>query len=554
MFRFIVRRLLQLIPTLLGLSILLFIWLRRLPGGPETAILGERGTPESRAAIRRNLGLDEPILIQYGRFMKRMLRLDLGVSTSTKREVTTEFLQRFPGTVELTIMALIIAIGVGIPLGYLAARKRGRFLDHASVGGSLIGICIPVFFLAYVLKAIFAENLVWFPASGRQDPTIGATRVTNFFVLDGLLTREWDAAFDALWHLVLPGLALASIPLAIIVRMTRASVLEVLGEDYVRTAESKGLTESVVRRRHVLRNALLPVSTTIGSSARITARAIRPAHVIHAAPQEVLQQRLALRALVRRDGDPVRERRAQIPEVDVERAAHRRRAQRGELGAERLGGGAEVLAEQQGAPRPVPLRLASPVLDVLAIEILVRITPVLHGVAAEEVDDRDLAEEEAVQVGRRGAAGGRRARIGRRVRGHLLHRRYVLHRGPRPDVAGRATVVAGDDPLPLGVDVRVVGLFGRSGRRRLVGELGQVVAGGAQVGPVDVEAVDRAGRNGGGAGHRVQVGRGLQVGGDAAGGQHVQQMLAHTWIDVTGDREVLRVQPVVPPSPACSAR
>lgn len=264
MFRFIVRRLLQLIPTLFGLSILLFIWLRRLPGGPETAIMGERGTPETRAAIRRQLGLDEPILIQYGRFMKRMLQLDLGTSTNTKREVTTEFLQRFPGTVELTLTAMIIAIGVGIPLGYLAARQRGRFLDHASVGGSLIGICIPVFFLAYVLKAIFAENLGWFPSSGRQDPTLGATRITNFFVLDGLMTREWDAAADAIWHLVLPGIALASIPLAIIVRMTRASVLEVLGEDFVRTAEAKGLTENVVRRRHVLRNAMLPIATTIG--------------------------------------------------------------------------------------------------------------------------------------------------------------------------------------------------------------------------------------------------------------------------------------------------
>lgn len=264
MFRFIVRRLLQLIPTLFGLSILLFIWLRRLPGGPETAILGERGTPEMRAAIRRNLGLDEPILVQYGRFVKRLVQLDLGTSINTKREVTTEFLQRFPGTIELTVMALTIAIGIGIPLGYLAARKRGRMLDHASVGGSLIGICIPVFFLAYVLKAIFAEWLNWFPASGRQDPTIGATRVTNFFVLDGLMTREWDAAADAIWHLILPGLALASIPLAIIVRMTRASVLEVLGEDFVRTAEAKGLTERVVRRRHVLRNAMLPVATSIG--------------------------------------------------------------------------------------------------------------------------------------------------------------------------------------------------------------------------------------------------------------------------------------------------
>ncbi|MER7417989.1 ABC transporter permease [Micromonospora peucetia] len=264
MFRFIVRRLLQLIPTLFGLSLLLFIWLRRLPGGPETAILGERGTPEMRAAIRRNMGLDEPILVQYGRFVRRLLRLDLGTSTSTKRTVVTEFVERFPGTVELSITAMLLAIGVGIPLGYLAARRRGRLLDHLSVGGSLIGICIPVFFLAYVLKAIFAENLGWFPASGRQDPTLGATRVTNFFVLDGLMTQEWDAAADALWHLVLPGVALASIPLAIIVRITRASVLEVLNEDFVRTAEAKGLTESTVRRRHVLRNSMLPVVTSVG--------------------------------------------------------------------------------------------------------------------------------------------------------------------------------------------------------------------------------------------------------------------------------------------------
>jgi peptide/nickel transport system permease protein len=264
MFRFIVRRLLQVLPTLLGLSVLLFIWLRRLPGGPETAILGERGTVEQRAAIRAQYGLDQPVMVQYARFMRRMLRLDLGVSISTKRPVIDEFLDRFPGTIELSVTALAIAIGVGIPIGYLAARRRGTVLDHLTVGGSMVGICIPVFFLAYVLKAIFSERLGWFPTTGRQDPRIEATRVTGFFVLDGLLTREWDAAFDALMHLVLPGLALASIPLAIIVRITRASVLEVLGEDYVRTAEAKGLTARVVRGRHVLRNAMLPVSTTIG--------------------------------------------------------------------------------------------------------------------------------------------------------------------------------------------------------------------------------------------------------------------------------------------------
>jgi peptide/nickel transport system permease protein len=264
MFRFIVRRLLQLVPTLFGLSLLLFVWLHRLPGGPETAILGERGTPELRARIRHDMGLDEPIWVQYGKFMKRLLSGDLGTSISTKRPVTTEFLERFPGTIELTIMALIIAIGLGIPLGYLAARRRGTWLDNLTVGVGLLGICTPVFFLGYVFKQVLAVNLGWFPTTGRQDVTIEATRVTGFFVLDGILTREWDASMDAIMHLVLPALTLASIPLAVIVRITRASVLEVLQEDFVRTAEAKGLTRKVIRGRHVMRNAMLPVATTIG--------------------------------------------------------------------------------------------------------------------------------------------------------------------------------------------------------------------------------------------------------------------------------------------------
>ena len=264
MFRFIVRRLLQVIPTLFGLSLLLFIWLHRLPGGPETAILGERGTPELRARIRHDMGLDQPIWVQYGKFMKRVLSGDLGTSISTKRPVTTEFLERFPGTIELTIVALVIAIGLGIPFGYLAARRRGSWVDSVTVGVGLLGICTPVFFLGYIFKQVFAVNLGWFPTTGRQDVTIDATRVTGFFVLDGLLTREWDAAIDAFMHLVLPAMTLASIPLAVIVRITRASVLEVMQEDFVRTAESKGLTSRVIRGRHIMRNAMLPVATTIG--------------------------------------------------------------------------------------------------------------------------------------------------------------------------------------------------------------------------------------------------------------------------------------------------
>ena len=264
MLRFIVRRLLQLIPILLGLSVLLFAWLRALPGGPAQAALGERATPEDIARYSEAFGLDQPIIVQYFKFLGRALQLDFGNSSRTGRPVTTEFLERFPGTVELTIFAMILAIGVGIPLGYLAARRHGSWIDSTSVIGSLLGVAIPVFFLAYLLRLVFAVDLGWLPGSGRQDVRMDATHVTNFYVLDGLLTREWDAAWDALVHLVLPGIALGTIPLAIIVRITRASVLDVVNEDYVRTANAKGLSNSTVRRRHIIRNALLPVSTTIG--------------------------------------------------------------------------------------------------------------------------------------------------------------------------------------------------------------------------------------------------------------------------------------------------
>jgi len=262
--RFIVRRLLQLIPILLGLSILLFAWLRALPGGPALAALGERATPQRIAEYNEAFGLNEPVYVQYLKFLGRAVQLDFGTSARTGQSVTSEFFLRFPGTIELTLFAMAFAIGVGIPLGYLAAKKHGGFVDNASVIGSLLGVTIPVFFLAYLLRLVFAVELGWLPGSGRQDVRIDATHITNFYVLDGLLTREWDAAWDALTHLVLPGIALGTIPLAIIVRITRAAVLDVVNEDYVRTANAKGLATTTVRNRHVVRNALLPVSTTIG--------------------------------------------------------------------------------------------------------------------------------------------------------------------------------------------------------------------------------------------------------------------------------------------------
>lgn len=269
MLRFILRRLIQMVGVVIVLSLLVFLWLRALPGGTVSAMLGEKATPERRAALEKALGLDEPIYVQYWEFVKRALHGQFGSSTGVLpgTDAMQIFLQRFPATIELSIFAILVAIVLGIPLGYMAARRRATMFDNASVVGSLIGVAVPVFFLAFLLKYWFAIKLHWLPVSGRQDPSLDATRVTGFFVLDGLITREYDAAWDAFKHLILPALALATIPFAVIFRITRASVLDVMDEDYVRTAESKGLTNRVIRGRHILRNALLPVVTTIGLQA-----------------------------------------------------------------------------------------------------------------------------------------------------------------------------------------------------------------------------------------------------------------------------------------------
>ena len=266
MLRFILRRLTQMVGVVVVLSLLVFLWLRSLPGGTVSAMLGERATPARRAALERSLGLDEPLYVQYWTFLKRASQGQFGSSIKVQpgTDAFQIFLTRFPATIELATFAIVLAVALGIPLGYMAARRRNTWFDNLSVVGSLIGVAVPVFFLAFLLKYWFAIKLGWLPVSGRQSPGVDATRVTNFFVLDGLLTREYDAAWDALKHLILPALALGTIPFAVIFRITRAAVLDVTDEDYVRTAESKGLTNRVIRGRHILRNALLPVVTTIG--------------------------------------------------------------------------------------------------------------------------------------------------------------------------------------------------------------------------------------------------------------------------------------------------
>ncbi|RZU63393.1 ABC transporter permease [Zhihengliuella halotolerans] len=264
MLRTIGKRLALLVPTLFGLSLLLFLWVRSLPGGPATALLGDKATPEAVAQVNRLYGFDKPFIEQYLTYMGKLLTGDFGVSLRTGRPVLDEFATRFPATLELTAIALVFAVGLGIPLGYWAAKHVGRWQDQFSVFLSLGGVVIPVFFLAFILKWIFAIRLGWFPTDGRQNPRINATHVTDYYVLDGFLTQEWDAAWDAFMHLVLPGIALGTIPLAIIVRITRASVLEVVNADYVRTARAKGISATLIRNRFVLRNAMLPVTTTIG--------------------------------------------------------------------------------------------------------------------------------------------------------------------------------------------------------------------------------------------------------------------------------------------------
>jgi peptide/nickel transport system permease protein len=264
MLRFVVRRLLLLVPILFGLSILVFVWIRALPGGPAQALLGERATPETVAAIERQYGLDQPVHVQYWRFVKRSARFDFGESTYSRQPVTAELKRRFPATIELALAAMIFSIALGIPLGFIAAKRYGTLVDHASLVASLLGISIPIFFLAILLKYIFAVELGWLPTVGRISVLIDLEHPTNFYILDALVAADLSALDDVLKHLILPAIALGSIPLAIIARITRAAVLDVQNEDYVRTARAKGLSPGVVDRRHVMRNAMLPISTIVG--------------------------------------------------------------------------------------------------------------------------------------------------------------------------------------------------------------------------------------------------------------------------------------------------
>jgi peptide/nickel transport system permease protein len=266
MLTFVFRRLLMVLPVLAGLSFILFAYVHLLPGDPCATILGVHATPELCGRIRESLGLNDPIWQQYLTYIGGLLHGDFGASFITNKSVIGEFATRFPATLELTAAALIFAVGAGIPLGRFAARHAHGWLDGSVSIISLLGISIPVFVLGLALVFIFSVELRWLPTQGRIDPRAEGVfpTITGFVLVDTLLAGRLDLFMDGLRHLILPAIAQGSIPLAIIARQTRAAVLDVANEDYVRTAEAKGLQPRRVEGRHIMRNAWLPVMTIIG--------------------------------------------------------------------------------------------------------------------------------------------------------------------------------------------------------------------------------------------------------------------------------------------------
>ena len=265
MFRFLLGRLAVLIPTFIGVSIIAFSFIRLLPGDPVALLSGERVMdPARHAEISHQLGLDRPIIIQYLDYLWGILQGDFGTSISTKKPVIDQFFELFPATLELSICAIVFAVILGIPAGVLAAIKRGSWFDQAIMGTALIGFSMPIFWWGLLLIILFSGMLQWTPVSGRISLMFFFPTVTGFMLVDSLISGQAGAFKSAMSHLILPTIVLGTIPLAVIARQTRSAMLEVLSEDYVRTARAKGLSAFRVVGVHALRNAMIPVVTTIG--------------------------------------------------------------------------------------------------------------------------------------------------------------------------------------------------------------------------------------------------------------------------------------------------
>jgi peptide/nickel transport system permease protein len=255
---------LQIIPVLLGVSVVVFFMVRAIPGDPAQILLGQNATQEQVAQLRAQMGLDKPVIVQYLVFLRDAFTGDLGQSIVTGRAVTTELLVRFPATLELTAFAMLIAVLVGVPVGVIAAVRQYSILDKITSVLALTGISMPIFWLAMILVVIFTVELHLLPFPGRLSSDVSIPAITGLVLVDSLLTGNFAAFWDGLKHLILPAAALGTIPMAVVMRMTRSSMLEVMNEDYVRTARAKGVVPWRVVFKHALRNAMLPTVTVIG--------------------------------------------------------------------------------------------------------------------------------------------------------------------------------------------------------------------------------------------------------------------------------------------------
>ncbi|KAB0268675.1 ABC transporter permease subunit [Microvirga brassicacearum] len=265
MLRFILTRVSLVIPTFLGITMLAFFLIRLVPGDPIETLAGERGIdPQRLEQLRIEFGFDKPIIVQYGIYLARVLQGDLGKSMITQESVLTEFTALFPATIELAFCAIIFALALGLPAGMLAAIKRNSIFDHGVMGVSLAGYSMPIFWWGLILILLFSVQFDLTPVSGRIDVLYYIEPTTGFLLIDTLLSDEEGAFWSAVRHLILPTIVLGTVPLAVIARMTRSAMLEVLGEDYIRTAKAKGLSQFRIIALHALRNALIPVVTVIG--------------------------------------------------------------------------------------------------------------------------------------------------------------------------------------------------------------------------------------------------------------------------------------------------
>ncbi|RAK07372.1 peptide/nickel transport system permease protein [Halanaerobium saccharolyticum] len=264
MINYIIKRLLALIPILIGVAIIVFLIVHLIPGDPAQTMLGERATDAALERLREQMGLNDPLPVQFWRYVKDLLRGDFGRSIMSNNPVSTELAQRFPATLELSFFAMLFAVLVGVPAGIFASIKQNSWFDNMSMMIALIGVSMPIFWLGLMFIWLFAVELGWFPPSSRIGVGLEFVPITNLYVIDSIIQQNFAAFKNVLHHLVLPAVALGTIPMAIIARMTRSSMLEVLKKDYIRTAFAKGLKKKMVIFKHALKNAMVPIITVVG--------------------------------------------------------------------------------------------------------------------------------------------------------------------------------------------------------------------------------------------------------------------------------------------------